>query len=29
MQDYITDMEIRGKYGELEKKVVMLGSIGF
>ena len=29
MQEYITDMEIRGKYGELEKKVVMLGNIGF
>jgi len=29
MQEYITDMEIRNKYGELEKKVVMLGNIGF
>lgn len=29
MEDYIIDMEIRGKYGDLEKKVVMLGNIGF
>ena len=26
MVDYIKDMEIRGKYGDLEKKVILLGN---
>ena len=25
MEDYIKDMEIRGKYGDMEKKVVLMG----
>lgn len=29
MEDYIKDMEIRGKYGPLEKKVIMMGTKGF